>query len=420
MLTAQEEISTLLQRAPRYASSQLWKAIPPYESEYTAKDIIYALKALVGESAIKGPICDLFSRKDILLLSNGRQCLFAILKALGLRSKARVGVPLYCCPAVFEAIVAAGHVPVFLDVDLATYSISPRSLQRSGHNLDALVVVHLFGYPTNLKVMRECLAGYRIPIVEDCAHALFTRCHEFSVGTQSEGAFFSFGPHKPAATGGGGIAIFNPHTGKALHAVVPDSRQSLVSELLHIARCCARALLYKRPIYGAVNRLLSGRKRDRVKSHAQEEQTGEMPSEYCVSQMRRCDKALIAQRVLEFQARLKNLSRNAHHLRMALRGTLVALPEEPDFGQWNHFFLPVRYRDATSRARGRAYLAKNQIHAVSLYSNCMQYAKRFGYSGGCPNAEEAAETVVIIPNHSWLSPGEIELIGNAVRNSAES
>jgi len=76
--------------------------------------------------------------------------LYVILKALNLPKKSKIGVPLYSCTVVFDAIIKAGHVPYFLDVDLDTYTFSPHSLEEKVDELDAVVVIHTFGYPAKL------------------------------------------------------------------------------------------------------------------------------------------------------------------------------------------------------------------------------------------------------------------------------
>src|SRR5712691_8289746 len=61
---------------------------------------------------------------DVYLTTSGRASLYLLLKSLGLRPGSRIGVPLFVCDAVFEAVVRAGHRPVFLDVDPTTMVLS--------------------------------------------------------------------------------------------------------------------------------------------------------------------------------------------------------------------------------------------------------------------------------------------------------
>ncbi len=347
-------------------------------------------------------------------LRSGRECLFTIIKALGLPTGARVGVPLYCCASVFEAISAAGGVPVFLDLDPKTYSIDLDSLQRHRHDLDTVVIVHTFGYPSDLTSVRDCLGSRQIPIIEDCAHALFSEYQGKRLGTMTQVSFLSFGIHKPAAIGGGGMVIFNdPELEKrAAQQISLAKAESRWSELRHAATCWIRAFAYHRVVYGLLLASPFNRFRDPGPRDKETER-------YAVTAIRQCDRVLLAGRVEQFRKRLPYLARNASRIRLALQGSSLQTPHEPPYGRWNHFLTPVRYRNERHRSAGRRFLLRHHVDTAPLYQNCVEAAYRFGYSGDCPNAENAAQTVCTIPHHSWLSDREVEFICESVRASDE-
>src|SRR6266496_417717 len=258
----QEGIPAKLASLNRRDARPFWKTMPRYESECRTTDLVRAMAAIFWESS-PAVATGLLSNTKAVFLRSGRECLFVILKALRLRSQSRIGVPLYCCSSVFEAIAAAGHIPAFLDLDLATYSLDLDALERSRERLDALVVVHTFGYPTDLAQVRTCLGGRKIPVIEDCAHALFSQYRHGLLGTHTEASFFSFGLHKPAAVGGGGMAFFNePSLAKTAREIAAPAPPSRREELAHIAKCWVRGFAYWRPVYGALLASPLGRFRD--------------------------------------------------------------------------------------------------------------------------------------------------------------
>src|SRR2546428_829637 len=65
---------------------------------------------------------------DCIPARSARAAIVTSLRALDLAPGARVGVPLYCCPVVFKAIVAAGCAPRFIDIDPATFCLSAADL----------------------------------------------------------------------------------------------------------------------------------------------------------------------------------------------------------------------------------------------------------------------------------------------------
>ena len=179
------------------AAWPFWRTIPRFDREYSIADCVRAAGALMRQKEIvESEFTDLFSAAPFYFARSGRECLYLILKMLELRPRSRVGVPLYCCVSVFQAIAAAGHLPVFLDVDLNNYALDEEFLRENKDRIDALVVVHTFGYPANLERLRRCLAGRNVPVIEDCAHALLTEFGNSLAGTKSDAAFFSFAPHK--------------------------------------------------------------------------------------------------------------------------------------------------------------------------------------------------------------------------------
>jgi len=402
-------------------SLPFWKTIPRYEREYSFKDFSRVLSVLSTRTAPDTAAVEHFPAAERILFRSGRECLFVILKALKLRARARVGVPLYCCGAVFESIAAAGCVPVFLDVDLNTYSVDLDFLGRIRTSLDVIVVIHTFGYPANLSAVRACLGSHQVPIVEDCAQALFSESEGHFVGTQTQASFFSFGLHKPAAVGGGGLAVFNdPDLAQsAARESCQLTSESVGRELRHVLICWARSLAYCRPIYGALLASALGRFRDRQASCVGKDGTLEEVKAYSPARMRWSDQTLLESRIGRFRDELPALSRNTQFLRSALQNASLEIPAEPSHGVWNHFLLPVRYGNANRRTVGRQLLRRFRVDTGPLYRNCIVDARRFGYTGECPKAEEAAQTVCTVPNHACLSASQIEFIGEALRRSAE-
>jgi dTDP-4-amino-4,6-dideoxygalactose transaminase len=82
--------------------------------------------------------------------------------------------------------------------------------------------------------------------------------------------------------------------------------------------------------------------------------------------------------------------------------------------------LPVRYESAAQCDAGRQFLRHRRVDTSPLYRNCVRNARRYGYRGGCLQAELASQTVCTVPNHEWLSDEEVEHIGAALRMSAKT
>jgi dTDP-4-amino-4,6-dideoxygalactose transaminase len=142
--------------------------------------------------------------------------------------------------------------------------------------------------------------------------------------------------------------------------------------------------------------------------------------QYSLKRMRLSDQILLENRLREFRGKLARLSRNTYQLRTATHGVALEIPKEPSHGQWNHYLLPVRYSDAIHRTLGRRFLKQLRVDTGPIFRNCVRDARRFGYTGGCPKAEEAVQTVCTVPHHPWLSDAQIKFMGGALRKSVEA
>lgn len=399
-----------------------WRMIPRFEPEYSPRDFARVARALLSESPqLESELITLFPRGRLYLLRNGRECLYVILKALGLRPGSRVGVPLYCCMSVFHAITAAGHVPVFLDIDLNTYSFDGISFRKRRQELDALIVVHTFGYPADLDQIRKWLAPRAIPIIEDCAHALFSTYRGCSIGTLGDAAFFSFGLHKPAAIGGGALLLINePSLIAATDRELRNAqREPLAGELRQSFVSALRSLAYQPSIYSALIASPFGVRRDRDFRPPATHELARVHQPWTPTRIRRVDRALLNNRIHSFKGSMAALGTNAEVIRNSVLGSGGSVPQDPDYGNWNHFVVPVRLSNGVPRESVRKFLLARGIDTWPPFQNCAQNAHLFGYRGGCPNAELAARTVFTVPHHASLSPKDISFVGESLRLSLD-
>jgi hypothetical protein len=88
---------------------------------------------------------------------SGRAGLIMAIQALRLPPDARIGVPLYCCAVVFQAVIEAGCTPSFIDIELETFCISPpQDLSSKRSQIAVVIAVHMFG---NLFRLRSGFQG---------------------------------------------------------------------------------------------------------------------------------------------------------------------------------------------------------------------------------------------------------------------
>ena len=140
-------------------------------------------------------------------VGNGTDALTIALRALGVKAGTEVIVPSFTFYASVEAILNAGALPVFADVDPATMNVTLATVQdKLTDDTAAILPVHLFGNPAPV----EELIGLGVPVLEDAAQAIGATRGGRRIGSLGHAATFSFFPSKNlGALGDGGAIVTN-------------------------------------------------------------------------------------------------------------------------------------------------------------------------------------------------------------------
>ncbi|TBR61423.1 perosamine synthetase [Westiellopsis prolifica IICB1] len=166
----------------------------------------------------KGKYVSLFERefakyvnvKHATGVCNGTVALHLALLALGIDSGDEVIVPTLTYIASVNTIVYTGATPIFVDSLPDTWQINPQEIRRNITNrTKAILVVHLYGHPCEMSVIKEIANEYKLFLIEDCAEAIGSKYQNQHVGTFGDVATFSFYGNKTITTGEGGMLITN-------------------------------------------------------------------------------------------------------------------------------------------------------------------------------------------------------------------
>lgn len=158
---------------------------------------------------------DFTGTKYACAVSSATTALHLALMAVGVQPGDEVITVSHSFIATANAIRYCGAVPVFMDIDLATYNIDHSRLEEAiGPKTKAILAVHQMGMPCDIKAIIEIAARYNLPVVEDAACALGSKVFfdkEFQAIGAPHGdiACFSFHPRKVLTTGDGGMLTTN-------------------------------------------------------------------------------------------------------------------------------------------------------------------------------------------------------------------
>jgi dTDP-4-amino-4,6-dideoxygalactose transaminase len=140
--------------------------------------------------------------------TNGTVSLEVALAASEIGAGDEVIVPPITFVASATAILRAGAVPVFADVERDTLNLSPAAVERAiTPRTRAIVAVHFAGHPLDLDAFVDLCERRRLILIEDCAHAPGASWCGRPVGSFGAFGSFSFQASKNLTSGEGGILI---------------------------------------------------------------------------------------------------------------------------------------------------------------------------------------------------------------------
>ena len=147
-------------------------------------------------------------------LSSGTAAIHLGLQILGVSHGDEVLCQSFTFSASANPIAYLGAKPIFIDSEQETWNMSPILLRKAiEHRIKnhkkpkAILAVHLYGMPYNVKSIRAIAEEYGIPVLEDSAEALGSSYHGVSCGTFGDIGVLSFNGNKIITTSGGGALV---------------------------------------------------------------------------------------------------------------------------------------------------------------------------------------------------------------------
>lgn len=150
---------------------------------------------------------------DCIGVANGTEALELGLRSLGICPGKRVAMVANAAMYGTTAVLSCGAEPVFIDIDPATHTLDPKSLERvlEVGPIDAVIVTHLYGRLADIGSILALADKHGFLVFEDCAQAHGARdASGRRAGSFGKAASFSFYPTKNlGAIGDGGAVVTN-------------------------------------------------------------------------------------------------------------------------------------------------------------------------------------------------------------------
>lgn len=156
-------------------------------------------------AGLEASVCEALGARHAVAVSSGTAALRVALAAAGVGCGDEVVVPSFTFIATVNAVVVAGAVPVFAEVDdtlgLDVADVASKITDRTA----AVIAVHLENEPCDLDGLQALLADRPITLIEDTAQAMGATYHGRALGTIGDLGCFSLQLDKNVTAGEGGV-----------------------------------------------------------------------------------------------------------------------------------------------------------------------------------------------------------------------
>lgn len=176
--------------------------------------------------ALEAQLAEYAGTKHCISCSSGTDALVMALMAHGIGEGDVVITTPFTFIATAEAIKFVGATPLFVDIDIETFNISPKLIEEALNdisenkktihgqictdvkNIKAIISVDLFGLPADAIKINQVAKDFGLIVIEDAAQGFGGSIEENKAGSLGDIGCTSFFPAKPLGCYGDGGAIF--------------------------------------------------------------------------------------------------------------------------------------------------------------------------------------------------------------------
>jgi dTDP-4-amino-4,6-dideoxygalactose transaminase len=309
--------------------------------------------------------------KYVVGVASGTEAIQLALMALGIgRGDEVITIPNTAVPTI-SAVSLAGATPVLCDIDPSTLTIDVDKIQgKISKNTKAILPVHLYGMPVDMKGLLAIAENMGIPIIEDACQA-----HGASINGKKVGSFgilgcFSFYPTKNLGCyGDGGAVVTNDED---------------LYDKLKLLRNYGQRDRYIHEIKGLNSRL------DELQA------------------------AILRVKLKKLDGwNLQRIKLAGYYDKMILNENVIKLPRDDNLTNVYHLYI-IRH---PRRDKLMQYLAQNGVQTLIHYPIPIHFQRSYaelGSEGDFPISEKACSEVLSLPLYPELKEAELEYISDLI------
>lgn len=159
--------------------------------------------------------------KHFSLAASGSYALTAAMNALGIGPGDEVLVPAHTYMASATSVLAAGAIPVIVDVN-ESLTIDPAAVEAAiGPRTRAIIPVHIWGTTCDMDAIMEIARRRKLLVIEDCCQAIGGSYKGRKLGTIGDIGAYSFNFYKNMTAGeGGGVVTSDDAVAKRVNCAI--------------------------------------------------------------------------------------------------------------------------------------------------------------------------------------------------------
>ena len=326
--------------------------------------------------ALEKELCKFLYVQQISLFTNGHLALEAALSILTPSSEV-ITTP-FTFVSTTQAIIRAGLIPVFCDINPKTYTIDPNKIEELITNkTSAILPVHVYGNLCNNNALTAIAQKHGLMLIYDAAHAF---------GMESDGE---------NVAGFGDITMFSFHATKVFHTIEGG------------ALCYKDADLYK---HFAAWRQFGMYGKEDAEIIGTNAKMNEFQAAMGLCNLRHVESAISKRKAISALYK--------EHLG-GVPG--IKLCKEKEGVKYNYAYFPVLFDPAefgSSRDDVLVRLSNHNIFARKYFFPLtfdFSVCKNHNYVGEAPIARRISENILTLPLYPDLEPGHVERICEIVK-----
>jgi len=374
-----------------------WR-VPLADLDYGQEEETAVLRVLRSKWLTMGAITQEFEAqfsklvgvKHAIAVSNATEALHLACLAVGVGPGDNVITPSLSFVATSNAVLYTGAEVRFADIiGDEELTIDPEEIARKvTPRTKAIIVMHYAGYPCRMKEIMAVAEHFKLPVIEDAAHAPGASLDGRALGTWGSVGCFSFFSNKNLSTGEGGMLVTD---------------QDDVAEKVRLIRSHGMTSLTY----------------DRHRGHAFSYDVVDLGYNYRIDEIR---SALGLEQLKKLA--VNNSRRKAWTERywQSLDGVGLGLPFRGKDGSPSyHIFpmlLPLGFNRKAFMDAMRDQAVQTSIHYPPTH-RFTYYQSRYGEIS-LPKTEEISEREVTLPLYPSMSAEQVDLVVDTVRHTIET